>query len=112
MASSFPMVGSEGPSLNTCGVAQPDRTAKAMTVRPWTTNWPIFGLCVAALISALLGSAGCALGAEPGEVTLTLADAVAIGLRNNLNIQSAYLQRIADKFNLRVATTNLHQNSF
>jgi len=48
-----------------------------------------------------------ASGAPPaatGEaVHLTLADAVALGLRENQTIRSAYLQRIVDKFNLRVA---------
>lgn len=34
---------------------------------------------------------------------LTLADAVFLGLRNNRNIKSAYIDRIAQKFDLRVA---------
>lgn len=36
-------------------------------------------------------------------VTLTLGDAVYLGLRNNPGIRSAYLQRVAQKFDLRVA---------
>ncbi|MFO2466384.1 TolC family protein [Pseudomonas sp. 15FMM2] len=35
--------------------------------------------------------------------TLTLGDAVYLGLRNNPGIRSAYLQRVAQKFDLRVA---------
>ena len=34
---------------------------------------------------------------------LTLGDAVYLGLRNNRSIRSAYLQRIAQKFDLRVS---------
>ena len=34
---------------------------------------------------------------------LTLGDAVYLGLRNNPAIRSAYLQRVAQKFDLRVA---------
>ncbi len=36
-------------------------------------------------------------------IVITLADAVYLGLRNNRVIRSAYLQRIAQKFDLRVA---------
>ena len=36
-------------------------------------------------------------------ITLTLGDAVYLGLRNNPAIRSAYLQRVAQKFDLRVA---------
>ena len=43
-------------------------------------------------------------GAMPaGAVPLTLAEAVFIGLRENRAIRSEYLQRIADRFALRVA---------
>lgn len=42
-------------------------------------------------------------GAEGPEIHLTLADAVALGLRENRTIRGAYLQRVVDKFNLRVA---------
>lgn len=35
--------------------------------------------------------------------SLTLGDAVYLGLRNNPAIRSAYLQRVAQKFDLRVA---------
>lgn len=41
--------------------------------------------------------------AEGPRVELTLPEAVALGLRDNRTIQSAYLQRIAQKFDLRVA---------
>lgn len=37
------------------------------------------------------------------EADLSLLDAVALGLRNNRSIQSSYLRRIAQKFDLRVA---------
>ena len=36
-------------------------------------------------------------------VALTLPEAVFIGLRDNLSVRSAYIQRVADKFNLYVA---------
>src|SRR4051812_17211989 len=36
-------------------------------------------------------------------IALTLADAIAIGLRDNRTIRSAYIDRIAQKFDLRVA---------
>ena len=39
----------------------------------------------------------------PGHVPLTLAEAVFLGLRENRAIRSEYLQRIADRFALRVA---------
>lgn len=38
------------------------------------------------------------------ELVLNLSDAIALALRDNRSIRSAYLQRIADKFELRVAT--------
>lgn len=41
--------------------------------------------------------------AEGPRIELTLPDAVALGLRDNRTIRSAYLQRVAQKFNLRVA---------
>jgi outer membrane protein TolC len=37
------------------------------------------------------------------QVTLTLADAVFLGLRNNPSIRSAYIDRVWQKFDLRVA---------
>jgi outer membrane protein TolC len=37
------------------------------------------------------------------STSLTLGDAVYLGLRNNSRIRSAYLQRVAQKFDLRVA---------
>ena len=40
---------------------------------------------------------------EGGEVELELADAIALALRDNRAIRSAYLERIAQKFDLRVA---------
>jgi outer membrane protein TolC len=36
-------------------------------------------------------------------ISLTLSEAIALGLRNNRDIKSAYLQRVAQKFDLRVA---------
>jgi hypothetical protein len=36
-------------------------------------------------------------------IALTLPEAVFIGLRDNLGVRSAYIQRVADKFNLYVA---------
>ncbi len=36
-------------------------------------------------------------------IALTLPEAVFIGLRDNLSVRSAYIQRVADKFNLYVA---------
>jgi outer membrane protein TolC len=42
-------------------------------------------------------------GPEVVEIALTLADAIAIGLRDNRAIRSAYVDRIAQKFDLRVA---------
>lgn len=36
-------------------------------------------------------------------ITLSLDDAVALGLRNNLSIRSTYLDRVAQRFDLRVA---------
>ncbi|WMU75480.1 TolC family protein (plasmid) [Enterobacter bugandensis] len=36
-------------------------------------------------------------------VVITLDEAVALGLRNNLSIRSAYLNRVAERFDLRVA---------
>ncbi len=41
--------------------------------------------------------------AEGPRIELTLPEAVALGLRDNRTIRSAYLQRIAQKFDLRVA---------
>ncbi|HEV2153200.1 TolC family protein [Bradyrhizobium sp.] len=41
--------------------------------------------------------------ARPGGIALTVADAIAIALRDNRTIRSAYIDRIAQKFDLRVA---------
>lgn len=38
-----------------------------------------------------------------GKINLTLSDAIYLGLRDNWTIRSAYLDRIAEKFDLRVA---------
>ena len=38
-----------------------------------------------------------------GVVSLTVTDAVVLGLRGNRSIRSAYLTRLAQKFDLRVA---------
>jgi outer membrane protein TolC len=48
-----------------------------------------------------------ALSVSASTVELTLTDAVYLGLRDNRDIRSAYLMRIAEKFSLRVA-----QNAF
>jgi outer membrane protein TolC len=42
-------------------------------------------------------------GPQVVEIALTLADAIAMGLRDNRAIRSAYVGRIAQKFDLRVA---------
>jgi outer membrane protein TolC len=52
-------------------------------------------------ISAHAG--GAAARPEQRELTLSLSDAVFIGLRNNTSIRSAYIDRVAQKFDLRVA---------
>jgi outer membrane protein TolC len=41
--------------------------------------------------------------AEGAAVPLSLAEAISLGLRNNRAIRSAYLQRVSQKFDLRVA---------
>lgn len=38
-----------------------------------------------------------------GKIKLSLSDAIALGLRNNREIKSAYLERISQKYDLRVA---------
>lgn len=40
---------------------------------------------------------------KSADVTLTMDEAIALGMRDNPDIQSAYLQRITQKFDLRVA---------
>jgi outer membrane protein TolC len=59
-----------------------------------------FNLSVAAH-AAPGGSAEVTLGAQ--IIDLSLAEAVSLGLRDNSAIRSAYLQRVAQKFDLRVA---------
>lgn len=69
-----------------------------------TRHLILLALCV--LIhsgSALMAKAGGMPRKEPGEMTLSLSDAVFIGLRNNTSIRSAYIDRIAQQFDLRVA---------
>ncbi|WP_418942030.1 hypothetical protein [Pseudomonas putida] len=81
------------------------------------TRWPVF-LCLALLGGAVLAAdalqpsrAGQAFAVSAtawaasgeAEVSLELADAVALALRDNRAIRSAYLERIAQKFDLRVA---------
>lgn len=46
---------------------------------------------------------GHAVSVDGATLALSLADAVYLGLRRNREIRSAYLQRIGDKFDLRVA---------
>ncbi len=60
-----------------------------------------FGLLLA--MPALAQTTAPANGPPPGSVPLTLAEAVFLGLRENRAIRSEYLQRIADRFALRVA---------
>jgi len=43
------------------------------------------------------------LSTPENKIKLNLIDTIAIGLRNNRDIQSAYLERISQKFDLRVA---------
>lgn len=74
------------------------------------------GFCIALVLAAMQPVAANSLRdsrpSMPGSSTislhdqvvgLTLGDAVYLGLRNNRSIHSAYLQRIAQKFDLRVA---------
>jgi outer membrane protein TolC len=42
-------------------------------------------------------------GGRPPGISLTIADAIAIALRDNRTIRSAYIDRVAQKFDLRVA---------
>lgn len=51
---------------------------------------------------------GCQVTAAVKEkrVSLTLQEAVAFALKNNADVKSAYLQRILDKFNLKLAKEN------
>ncbi|HDS1736423.1 TolC family protein [Pseudomonas sp. BP8] len=48
-------------------------------------------------------SANAVAAAQAAQVQLALSDAIALGLRDNRGIRSAYLERIAQKFDLRVA---------
>ncbi|KAF1307320.1 hypothetical protein BLX42_21535 [Pseudomonas sp. SG-MS2] len=81
------------------------------------TRWLVF-LCLALLGGAVLAAdplqlprsdhgfavSATAWAASGGaEVSLELADAVALALRDNRAVRSAYLERIAQKFDLRVA---------
>jgi len=58
---------------------------------------------VGALLALLTGPAAAQPRPPAGAVPLTLPEAVALGLRNNRGIRGEYLQRIADRFALRVA---------
>lgn len=44
--------------------------------------------------------------AKGKQISLTLQEAVAFALKNNADVKSAYLQRILDKFNLKLAKEN------
>ena len=64
------------------------------------------GITVAALRSPsqiIPGAVSAKAVAARDELVLSLSDAIALALRDNRSIRSAYLQRIADKFELRVA---------
>jgi outer membrane protein TolC len=71
-------------------------------------RWKLGRRWTAAAAFSLLGSIACvhatsaAIGPTP-EIRLSLADAVYIGLRTNHAVKSAFIQRTADKFNLRVS---------
>lgn len=80
--------------------------------RPWTATLLCLLCCQALAGSSLVGqpSAPSLRNGQPRSVllseqitNLTLGDAVYLGLRNNRGIRSAYLQRIAQKFDLRVS---------
>jgi len=66
---------------------------------------------IGAMLVLLMGPAGAQPRLQPGApprppagaVPLTLPEAVALGLRNNRGIRGEYLQRISDRFALRVA---------
>jgi len=55
------------------------------------------------VFAQLPDNAGMTHRASEQSITLTLSDAIALGLRNNRSVKSAYLQRVAQKFDLRVA---------
>jgi outer membrane protein TolC len=67
------------------------------------------GLVAAVSAQSLLQSSGpvmkgrAAVDARELAIDISLGDAIYLGLRNNRAIRSAYLQRIAQKFDLRVA---------
>ncbi|BBU64065.1 hypothetical protein MSC49_40000 (plasmid) [Methylosinus sp. C49] len=52
---------------------------------------------------AFLAEAANAPRKEAGELSISLSDAVFIALRNNTSIRSAYIDRVAQQFDLRVA---------
>ncbi|WP_319062322.1 TolC family protein [Pseudomonas aeruginosa] len=73
--------------------------------------WLVIALPVAASVNPALSPDVPSMAREQGRsvllseqvIDLSLSDAVYLGLRNNRGIRSAYLQRIAQKFDLRVA---------
>lgn len=73
--------------------------------------WLVAALPVAASFNPALSPDVPSMAREQGRsvllseqvIDLSLSDAVYLGLRNNRGIRSAYLQRIAQKFDLRVA---------
>ncbi|HCL4122985.1 TPA: TolC family protein, partial [Pseudomonas aeruginosa] len=73
--------------------------------------WLVAALPVAASVNPALSPDVPSMAREQGRsvllseqvIDLSLSDAVYLGLRNNRGIRSAYLQRIAQKFDLRVA---------
>ena len=64
------------------------------------TGWPRFSSLLA--WGLLCGGPSLAL-AQPAPVPMSLADCVRIALENNKTIQAAYLDRVVQKFDLRVA---------
>ncbi|HDP3953707.1 TPA: TolC family protein, partial [Pseudomonas aeruginosa] len=73
--------------------------------------WLVAALPVAASVNPALSPDVPSMAREQGRsvllseqvIDLSLSDAVYLGLRNNRGIRSVYLQRIAQKFDLRVA---------
>jgi outer membrane protein TolC len=70
----------------------------------WATPRKGFALfCAVTLFAAPSGAATPQRGGAEATRSITLPEAVFLGLRNNRDIRSEYLQRIADKFALKVA---------
>ena len=74
----------------------------------------LLGVGGLAVLSLLLTCAPLAAQAPPDKNlgTLTLADCVVLALRNNLDVRSAYLNRIVQRFGLRIAEYAYEPQSF